>query len=530
MKKWSMGDYLRLSADELKAENDESNSVSNQRKLINYYLDDKKDIKIYKSYVDDGYTGTDFNRPGYKAMIKDIESGKINGVIVKDLSRLGRNYIEVGNFLDEIIPRYNLRFISINDNVDSYVNPNFMDSLEIPLKNLMNEGYSKDSSKKMRSSLAASKKAGNFIGKVAPYGYLKDDEDCHKLVVDPDAANVVKRIFNLVIKGKSKQEIIDILNENHIPTPSIYLKEKHHINVSSIRENWTINMLDSILKNENYIGSIVQGKRTRISHKVHNIIRVAEEDWIRNKQHHESIIKEEVFYHVQDVLYNRNVRVNNSGTYNKYSGFIKCPECGNNLYRFTRKKRNKEKVFYYCGTYIRTKKCNKHYILESELDEIVLTTLNNYIDLICEIRKKIEDTVSFSRIEYNSEVKKIRLVEIDKEIEKYQELQNELVSDYKCNYISKEDFEDFNIEYLYEINKLNIEKEELCKSKLTSNNMDWLNKYKKNEKFDKITRCIVDEFIENIFVYDDRSVEITFKYKDQYEDAIMYLKSRDIVI
>ena len=179
MKKWLMAEYRRLSADEIKSEKDESNSVTNQGKMIQYYLEDKKDIKIYKSYVDDGYTGTDFDRPGYKQMIQDIKKGKINGIIIKDLSRLGRNYIEVGNFLDEIVPCYNLRFISINDNVDSLHNPDFMNSLEIPLKNLMNEGYSRDSSKKMRSNLRASKKSGNFIGKNAPFGYIKREDDCH---------------------------------------------------------------------------------------------------------------------------------------------------------------------------------------------------------------------------------------------------------------------------------------------------------------------------------------------------------------
>ena len=170
MKKWILGEYQRLSADEYGVE--ESNSIVNQRKIIKYYLSDKKDIKIYKCYVDDGYTGTDFNRPGFKQMMKDIESGKINGVIIKDLSRLGRNYIQVDNFIEEIVPYYNLRFISVNDNVDSYINPDFMSSLEIPFKSLMNEGYAKDTSKKMRSSLIATKKSGDYVGKYAPFGYL----------------------------------------------------------------------------------------------------------------------------------------------------------------------------------------------------------------------------------------------------------------------------------------------------------------------------------------------------------------------
>lgn len=528
MKKWKLGIYRRRSFDERLEE--ESNSVANQKKMIDDYLVDKNDIIVYKDYVDDGYTGTDFNRPGYKKMLSDIQTGKINGVIVKDLSRLGRNYIEVGNFIDEIVPQYNLRFISINDNVDSYKNPNVMDSLEIPFKNLMNESYSKDSSKKMRTSLKASKKTGNFIGKIAPYGYLKDPEDNHKLIIDKDAAHNIKRIFELALKGKSKQEIVEELEKNNILTPSVYLKEKYNIEVSKTSKKWNTRMLDTILKNKTYIGSLVQCKRTRISHKTHNMVRVAEDEWVISNDKHNAIIQENIFNQVQDILYNRNVRVNKKGKFHKYTGFIKCPECGNNLYRIATKRNNIETVFYYCSTYINTKNCNKHYILEKELDDIVLETLNKHIQLVCDIENKIDDLISFSKVEYNIEVKKLRLEEIEKELKQYKDLLDELVKDYKCDFISQEDYDDFKQQYLYEINKLNIEKEELSKSKINTYNLKWLEKFKKAGTIEIIDRNIVDDFIENIFVNDDRSVEILFRYRDQYNDAIKYLKNQKNMI
>lgn len=524
MKKWTLGVYRRRSFDEKGEE--ESNSVINQKKLIDDYLVDKNDIIIYKDYVDDGYTGTDFNRPAYKRMLNDIKKKKINGIIVKDLSRLGRNYIEVGNFIDEIVPEYGLRFISVNDNVDSFKNPNVMDSLEIPFKNLMNESYSKDSSKKMRSSLKASKKSGNFVGKTAPFGYLKDPKDGHKLIIDKDASNIIKRIFDLALKGKSKQEIVEELTNNNILTPSVYLKEKYDIKVSRISHKWNTKMLDTILQNKTYIGSLVQCKRTRISHKTHNMVRVAEDEWVVSKERHNAIIKEEIFNQVQDILYNRNVRVNKRGKFYKYTGFVKCPECGNNLYRMTRIKKGKEQPYYYCSTYINTKQCNKHYILESELDEIVLNLLNQHIELVCDIDNKIDDIVSFSKIEYNSELKKIRVDEINKELEKYQKLLNELKKDYKCDFISEDDFDNFKEKYLYEINKLNLEKENLSKSKINSYNLDWINKFKNIGKLEEIDRNIVDSFIENIYVNDDKTVEILFRYKEQYKFALEYLKSQ----
>lgn len=191
-RRWHIGVYGRRSFDD--GENSESYTIKNQKALIESFLENKANIEIEDYYIDDGYTGTNFERPDFKRMLQDVVNGKINGIIVKDLSRLGRNYIEVGNFIDEIVPQYGLRFISINDKVDSYLELNVMDSLEIPFKNLMNESYSKGSSKKMRSSLKASKKSGNFIGKIAPFGYLKDPEDVHKLIVDKDAAIIIKNI------------------------------------------------------------------------------------------------------------------------------------------------------------------------------------------------------------------------------------------------------------------------------------------------------------------------------------------------
>lgn len=193
MPKWNFGNYLKLSAED--GDKNESNSISTQRDMIKYFLSDYKDIKITKEYVDDGYTGTDFDRPGFQQMLEDIYSHKINGVIVKDSSRLGRNYIKVGEFLEQVIIKNNIRFISINDGVDSFLKPETMTSLEMYIKNLMNEGYSKDTSKKIRSSFRKSKMHGNYIGAIAPFGYLKDPEDCHKFIIDTPAAEIVKKFF-----------------------------------------------------------------------------------------------------------------------------------------------------------------------------------------------------------------------------------------------------------------------------------------------------------------------------------------------
>lgn len=524
MFKWKFGDYLRLSSDD--GDKAESNSISTQRNMIKYFLSDYKDIKLAKEYIDDGYTGTDFDRPGFQQMLEDIYSHKINGVIVKDSSRLGRNYIQVGEFLEKVIIKNNIRFISINDGVDSYLKPETMTSLEMYIKNLMNEGYAKDTSKKIRSSFRTSKKHGNFIGAIAPFGYLKDPDDCHKFIVDKQAAEIVKKIFDLSIKGYSKQEIVDILNQSNILTASKYFKVVLKYKIGRIADKWNTRLVDEILKDESYIGNLVQGKRQRQSHKNHNLVVLAEDEWIIIKNHHKPIIPEKLFNQVQDIFYNRNIKIKKDGSFAPYNGYIKCADCKCNLYRKTKSKTKQS--YYYCGTYLRTHNCTKHYITEDELNDTVLEMINKYIELLSDLKDKVENIISISNMKYDEDIKKVRIIEINKEMEQQENLINELIKDYNNDLISKEDFEDFHKEYLYELNNLRLQKEELDKKEITQFNMNWLNDIKKLDKVTVITKKVVNEFIENIYVSENKTIKIDFKYQDPYNDAIRYLKSKKV--
>lgn len=525
MKKWIFGDYRRRSFNN--GENEESNTVINQKKIIDDYLKDKKDIKVYKSYVDDGFTGTDFYRPGFQKMMEDITTGKINGVIVKDLSRLGRNYIEVGDFIDEVLPKYNLRLIAINDNIDSYLNPDCMNNIEISIRNLMNENYSKDASKKMRTSLIASKKSGNFIGNFAPYGYIKDPNDYHKLIIDKEVSDNIKYIFNQVLEGKSKTEIVYDLNRKHIPTPSKYLNSKYNKRLANESEKWNTTIIDWILKNRVYEGTLVQNKRGRISHKVHNKIRKSEEEWIITENIHKPIIKPDIFNQVQDIMYNRNLKVNKDGKLKKYNGYLKCSECGSSMYRNNRTKNGIKKYYYYCGTYMKSKMCNKHFINEEEIDMAVLKVINNYLELILDVKNKINEIITSAEIEYNNEINDIRSEELNIEINKYKKKINELLNDYKSEFITKEDYEEFKEKYLYELNQLNLEKERL-NNESSKNNLIWLERFKTKEKFEKVDRALVINFINEIRIGDNREIEIDLKFKNQYNEAIEYLKRHNL--
>ena len=217
------------------------------------------------------------------------------------------------------------------------------------------------------------------------------------------------------------------------------------------------------------------------------------------------------------------------GNIYKYTGFIKCADCGCNMHRLTRTKKGIKQSYFYCGNYLRNKSCTGHYILESDVDEVVLEVLKQFINLVCNASQKVED-VSISRIEYNNELSKIRLVELEKEIDRYKILLDDVLSDYKLDLITKDDFDDFNSSYMYELNNLRLEKEEIEKAKKHSNNLDWLDNFKKNQNFSEINRNIVDEFIKDIYIYENKKIEIKFRYKDQYEELLKYLKNQNSMV
>ena len=240
-KMWTAGLYIRLSQEDLDIGKNkkESNSITSQKELLQEFVDEQDDIEIFETYVDDGFTGTDFNRPGFQKLLTDMKKGKINSVIVKDLSRLGRNYIEVGNYIEQIFPLYNIRFIAINDMIDSFKNPDSTNTIIVPFKNLINDEYCRDTSIKIRTALNTKKKKGEFVGAFAPYGYVKDKKDKHKLIIDKESAEIVKNIFNwYVYKGMGKISICHKLNDLGILNPTGYKKIKLKQNYKNYIHNF----------------------------------------------------------------------------------------------------------------------------------------------------------------------------------------------------------------------------------------------------------------------------------------------------
>lgn len=396
MQKYKVAGYVRLSKeDKIK---DESNSITNQKEIITSYIKKNEDLELIDFYIDDGYSGTTFDRPDYKRMFNDLVSGKVNTVIVKDLSRFGRNHVESDNYIENILPGYNVRFISIIDDIDSLNKNNSTDSVLIPLKNLMNDQYAKDISVKVRSTLKMKQLNGEFIGVTAPYGYLKNPKDKHKFIIDKEASYIVNKIFNMALLGKSRKEIAEHLNNKNVLTPSLYKLSKENANNEELirSKKWNAEIVNRILRNETYTGTLIQNIKTKPNYRTDKLIDVNKDEWIITKNHHEPIINKDKFDEVQQIL-NRKIKVNKNDDIDLFSGYLKCSHCGSNLTI----KKSKNQIYYYCGSYIKDKSCLKYSINKKNLeqkvkDEIMKNydieqldrkTLNELIDMIYVIDK-----------------------------------------------------------------------------------------------------------------------------------------------
>lgn len=300
-------------------------------------------------------------------MFKDIVDGQVNIIIMKDLSRLGRNHIQSADYIENILPGYNVRFISIIDEMDSFKNPKSVSSIAVPLKNLMNDQYARDISEKVRSTLKIKQLNGEFIGVIAPYGYLKNPKDKHKFIIDKEASYIVKKIFDMILLGKSRKEIAEHLNSKNILTPSLYKLSKENTNNEELlrSKKWNAEIVNRILRNETYVGTLIQNIKTKQNYRTDKLIDVNKDEWIITENHHEAIISKDKFGEVQNILDKQKVSRNSEDILLSY---LKCADCGSLLYL----KKGKNKKYYYCKNYIKHSKCTSHSVEQSKLYDEVL--------------------------------------------------------------------------------------------------------------------------------------------------------------
>ena len=375
-KTYNVGIYCRLSNDDER--DGESVSIENQKLLLQSYVRQMgwNEIDVY---IDDGYTGTNFNRPGVQRLIEDAKAKRINLILVKDLSRFGRNYIEFGQYTDYLFPSFGCRFIALNNGIDTMSNNGSTDVM--CFLNLFNEFYSRDTSKKVKAVKRACAENGKFMGTYPAYGYKRDPEDKHHLVIDEDTAPIVRRIFSMRAAGTGFMAIAIQLNEEGIPSPGmLYYQRKGKEDPRRVNHKWADATVKNIVRNEVYIGNMVQGKTGTMSYKNKKLISKPEDEWIRVEGTHEPIISRDVWDTVQSIDQKR-VRKNaaSDGIRSIFSGLVYCADCGFKMRNHTEKFTYKDGTpgrysSFICGNYARSGKsaCTIHTIYENALEQIVL--------------------------------------------------------------------------------------------------------------------------------------------------------------
>lgn len=429
--------YMRLSRED--GEN-ESASITTQRKMLTAFAKENNFI-IYDEYIDDGYTGTNFDRPSFNRMISDIENHKINTVITKDLSRLGRDYITAGQYTEVYFPQKQVRYIAINDGYDS---ENAVNNDIAPFKNVINEMYARDISKKIRSSFMVKMKEGNYIGNFAPYGYCKDPINKNHFLIDEETAPIVKEIFNMASKGNKPANIAKYLNSNEISSPLTYRCNKYNLDISKYNAGgeWTSGSISRILKNPVYLGHMAQGKTTKVSFRLKATISKSKDDWFFVENTHQPIIDKETFDLVQRYSQSRAYNKKNSFI-NIFSGLAKCADCGKNMSSVgTRKKGSTANLE--CGAYKLkgAKACTNHFIDYDVLYKIVLDTLKEQISLSEQDKKEILNEV----LKENSKVQRQNKTvdEIEKLQKKIKQADSKIEKIYDDNFSGRLSNDNFN--------------------------------------------------------------------------------------
>lgn len=528
--------YVRLSkedGDVSDASKAESNSISNQKELIKDFLKDKQDIVIVSERVDDGYSGVNFERPAFQLMLEDIKQGKVDCVVVKDLSRFGRNYIESGRYIEKIFPMLGVRFIAINDNYDSLTGKSQTDEIVIPFKNLINDAYCRDISIKIRSHLDVKRRKGEFIGSFTIYGYAKDEHDHNKIVIDDYAAGVVRDIYQWKISGMSQQRIADKLNDMGVLSPAEYKKScgiKYSANLQTKKQAiWSAVAITRILTNESYTGTLIQGKVTTPNYKVKKTVIKDEEDWVVIPNAFEAIITKEQFDMVQEIL-KKDTRVapDKKSVY-LFSGIAVCGDCGRQMSRKVSTVAGKKYVYYMCSANKKEGVCSSHRIREDELEKAVVTYLNSYIDELENIQHFLEFIDKLPYQEVNVKRLNMRIVQLEEDAQKYEKLKVSVYEDLKDELISKEEYISMKQEFekrrraaLDSIAQIKIEIETLASR--NGKHHEWIESFIANKGIEKLERNVVVELIDYIKIYEDKRIEIVFRYADNYKEILNQIR------
>ena len=530
---WAPALYIRLSRED--GDREESNSIASQRELLTEFVDTQTDMTSPRLYTDDGYTGTDFDRPDFQRMLNDLRAGIINCVIVKDLSRFGRNYVGVGEYLEHEFPLLNVRFISVSDNVDSYLDPRSVNNLVVPFKNILNDEYARDISNKVRASLDLKRRQGKFIGSFASYGYRKDPNDHSRLLIDEVAAAVVRDIFNWFIGGTSVLGIAKKLNAMGIPNPSAYKRQQGmnycHPASDKLDGLWPDSSVRRILRNPLYTGTMVQGKNRMKSYKLHISEAVPEDEWITVEQTHEAIIPIELFDKTQ-ALFERDTRTAPAQPkVYLFSGFLRCADCGKAMNRKQISQPHRDYYYYICSTFKKQHSgaCTKHTIRSDRLEQAVLETLRSQIALAVEMDELIAEINRSGTRSRSAQPLLNERAQLTAERERIEQMKLSLYPDWKAGDISREEYHRLKEQFEQQQGKLDTRIAALqTRIDEVQNGVDetnsFLSQFVKYRSLQTLTREAVVELIDMIYVHEGGKITIKFKFSDAYAAAQDYIQ------
>lgn len=515
MKIYKIGIYERLSRED--GDNEESESILNQREFLMDFVSKNDNLELIGEYVDDGYSGGNFDRPGWQRLMEDVKNKKIDTIITKDLSRMGRDYIRMGQYIEKVFPENDIRYIAVNDDIDTAYETPGLDYLQFKL--MFNDFYIKDGSKKIRKIMKAKKEQGQYTGWKGIYGYKRDPNDKHKLIVDEEVREVVLRMFDLVCLGYSTKKIADIFSSEGIQNPSTHanLIRKTKTKTSSL---WCARTIDELLQNPTYIGHLTQGMRKKVSYKSKKEKRVPKEDWIIVKNTHEPIIDEETFNTAQDLL-----KKNRNNTHGKNSyllkGFLYCKECGHSIGVNT--SRDKKRRYCACRYYTSHSKfgiCTPHSMNYDKLESAVLDELkkiiSEYVDDI-----DFENKVGGVRKKRDTRTKIIKQInDIDLKINQTTNAIDNLYMDKLNGQTTLEQYKRLTIKLEQELEDLDMKKQKFI---LELNSLESSDSKREKEKikkcikeflsFEKPSTELLINLIDKIEISEDKTVEINYKFR-----------------
>ena len=522
--------YYRLSKEDRNKSNlSVSDSIENQRKLVEDYAA-ANGITIVDEAIDDGYTGTNFDRPGFQYVLECLESGKANTVIVKDLSRLGREYIEMGRYIEMMFPEMNVRFIAINDSFDTS-NKKDSDDFMFPMKNIMNENYCRELSKKLRRQFKIQRENGEFINNFAPYGYMRDPQDKHHLIIDENTSEVVVGIFEMCLHGVSPARIANYLNEHDIISPYEYKRtfSNYKSGFKGAGEGvWNHNTVRRILKNTVYTGQLCQGKTTTVSYKVKKVKDVAKEDWSVVENAHDAIIPKCIFDVAQKVL-SRDIRISDTEQeVQPLAGFVFCGDCGKALTRRNVKRGNKIFHYYICSTYKRKKDCTLHNMSQEKLEEAVLKAIQMQMQVLVDLEKLVTDIDN--QVITSSKIRKLekQIAQKEQELEKNQNAAVRLYDSYVEDLISREDYKMMKEKYVIRVKEIEVaikslENEKAAIENNSNDTFSWMQRLLEYREIDTLSHEVVATLIDRVEVFEDKRVQITFSFKNQLDELVNYM-------